>query len=290
MEVRRTILTLLIVTFGVVLFITPMIQGQSLTDDQRHSVLADAEQAYQRGIEARREQPAAATIAFREAAQRYQLLLDDGVVNGPLCVNLGNAYVQSGALGRGIHAYRLAEELTPGDDRLQRNLAHARGQRRTTIDATGAEALLTAMLGWTERVSTRARAVLFVVVYIPIWIMWLAARRWPAVRMVAIGCAVLAFIFGLTVLRDVLTHRAPGDVVGADAVLVAREVTLRKGDGYGFDAAFEEALTEGVECTIIEVRGAWANVELPNQATGWLPREAIAAVILPDARVAESSG
>ena len=57
------------------------------------------------------------------------------------------------------------------------------------------------------------------------------------------------------------------------AVLVDANVTLRKGNGDGFEPAFEETLGPGVECTVIERRPGWLRVRLPDGRSGWL-REA----------------
>ena len=53
------------------------------------------------------------------------------------------------------------------------------------------------------------------------------------------------------------------------AVLVESGVTLRKGNGEGFEAAFAETLGPGVECTVLSERPGWVQLQLPDGRTGW---------------------
>ena len=75
-------------------------------------------------------------------------------------------------------------------------------------------------------------------------------------------------ILGGTVVADEALH-----AMRPRAVLVDSNVTLRKGNGDGFEPAFEETLGPGVECTVIERRPGWLRVRLPDGRSGWL-REA----------------
>jgi SH3-like domain-containing protein len=59
-------------------------------------------------------------------------------------------------------------------------------------------------------------------------------------------------------------------------VLVDNGVTLRKGNGDGFEPAFVETLGPGVESTVIETRPGWLRIELPDGRSGWI-RESQAA-------------
>ena len=67
-----------------------------------------------------------------------QGLIDDGVDNGKLYYNLGNAQLQIGDLGQAIVSYRRAERLIPNDSNLRENLRFARSLCRNQIPtATG---------------------------------------------------------------------------------------------------------------------------------------------------------
>ena len=64
-----------------------------------------------------------------EAVQISQLVTQ-GVRDGALFYNLGNAYYQQGDLGRAIVSYEQAAQLTPRDTDVRQNLAQARSQAK----------------------------------------------------------------------------------------------------------------------------------------------------------------
>lgn len=65
-----------------------------------------------------------------EAVQIYEQLAVQGVRDGALFYNLGNAYYQQGDLSRAIASYERAAALAPRDPDLRHNLALARSQGR----------------------------------------------------------------------------------------------------------------------------------------------------------------
>jgi hypothetical protein len=273
---------------AVIALIAPMViaapaHSTSLTEAQRRAVLMEADEAYTAAIAKKREQPTAADSMFRNAASKYQLLVDDGVVNGKLYYNLGNAQLQSGQIGASIHSYRIAQELMPGDVRLEQNLSFARSQRRTKLEPTGAQALTDALLGWHGHLSWRTRFIAFGLAWCGLWLTVYALVRTTGGRWLAGALALAAGALGVSLAIDLAGQQAAGDVVGRDAVIVRGGVILRKGDGEGFDPAYEEPLDEGVEGTILEVRPNWMHIELPNAAEGWLPSVVVRPVIVPEA-------
>jgi tetratricopeptide (TPR) repeat protein len=69
---------------------------------------------------------------FQEAVDGYLKLIENGIENGHLYYNLGNAYYRLGDLGKAILFFERARLLLPRDDDLIFNLSHARNQ---TVDA-----------------------------------------------------------------------------------------------------------------------------------------------------------
>ena len=85
----------------------------SLSPSQRTTILSEANDAYQQGVNSSSNDAATAKEAFSTAASKYQLLLDSGINNSELYCNLGNAYLQSGSLGRAIANYERAAAARP---------------------------------------------------------------------------------------------------------------------------------------------------------------------------------
>lgn len=252
------------------------IHAADLTTEQRREILSEAQGDYDRGIAQLRSDPAAAKSAFQSAAERFQFAADTGPENGVLRYNLANACLQSGDIGRAILNYRRSARLIPGDARLQSNLDYARTLVRSQIAPSGGRSLLNALLTWHDRTSTSARWSIFVVCYAMLWLA-LAARMWRPIgglrAVVAIG-AVLSITVGVSVAADALGWgRVPAGVILTD------EVTVRKGNGTGFEPQFAQSLHSGTEVELLERRGEWLNIRLPDDKTGWI--EAGSAELVP---------
>ena len=241
----------------------------ALTDAQRVQILAEAQGAYDSGISVLRGDPQGANEAFHSAAARFQQLVDDGISNGTLHYNLANAYLQAGELGRAILHYRKAHKLIPGDARLEHNLEYARTLRRSRIAPSGQRALAGALLGWHERFSLRARFHAFLGAYVFFWVLLAALllRPWPPGRWLAVVAAVAWLACGVSVAADLLADQ------GGEAVVLADDVVVRKGNSTGFEPQFEQPLHQGVELRILDERGGWLYIELPNGKTGWIPAD-----------------
>ena len=75
-----------------------------------------------------------ATVAYEDgdyetAITQYIRLIDAGVNDAVVYFNLGNAYYQTGEVGRSLVNYRRAHRLIPRDSQLNENIARVRAQR-----------------------------------------------------------------------------------------------------------------------------------------------------------------
>ena len=233
-----------------------------------------AQGAYERGIELSRTDPAASQRAFAESAAGWERLRAEGFGGGALEFNLGNAYMQTGDLGRAIARYLAAERDLPGDADLAGNLAQARARVASSFERSGSTVLVDSVARAWHFVPAGARQAIFWSGWIAFWVL-LAVRLaiGPATSAAARGALATALwtagvagaLFGGSLLADEALRR-----MNPRAVLVDRDVVLRKGNGDGFEPAFAEALGPGVECTVLEERPGWLRVELPDGRTGWV--------------------
>ncbi|MDY7110083.1 MAG: SH3 domain-containing protein [Planctomycetota bacterium] len=239
----------------------------ALTQPQREAILAEAQELYDRGVALRGSDPEAAREVFRDAAARFRQLIDDGVRNGHLHYNLGNAYLQAGEIGRAILEYRRAERYTPGEARLAHNLEYARSLRRDRIAPSGERALARALLAWHLGTSIGSRFAVFAAAYLVFWLVSLAHLFRPAAtwRWAAGLAAVLWLACGISVLVDVTW-----DGSTRQGVVLVDEVIVRKGNGEGFEPQFEQPLHQGVEFEVLDRRGDWFQIELRDGKTGWI--------------------
>ena len=247
-----------------------------LNSAQHREVLAEAQRDYDRGITQLRSDPAAAKAAFQAAAGRFQLAADSIPDNGVLRYNLANAQLQSGDVGRAILNYRRAEKFIPGDARLRSNLDYARTLVRSQIAPSGSRSLVNAVLTWHHRTSTVTRWTIFVVCYAVLWLT-VALRMWRPIgglTAVIVICLILSIIVGASVAADSMAWgRTTAGVILND------DVTVRKGNGTGFELQFAQSLHSGTEFELLEKRGDWLDIRLPDDKTGWI--EARATELVP---------
>ncbi len=229
--------------------------------------LSDALDAFDRGSATMHIAPDSALTAFRESRDKFRAVIDAGVTNGQLYYNLGNAHLRLGELGHAIAAYRRASRLIPGDEQLKANLRFARSLTHDQIPATGTRTALRTVFFWHYSLPLRIRVTAGLILYGLFWI--LAAGRRMAPRL-PLGYPALVCLLVWVSLAISAAVDLPSQGRLRDGVLVANDVVVRKGNGEGYDAQFKQPLHEGVEFKLIEHRGGWMDIELPDGNRGWV--------------------
>ncbi len=253
-----------------------------LSTSQRAAILEQGRVAFEAGNTALEAHPDQAAHKFRRAAERWSLLVEEGVVNGPLLYDIGNAWVRAGELGRGIAAYLRSERYIPSDARLADNLAYARTLVSPQFEPDSAEAVFDRLTGWHESWSLGNRILFFGLAWCGLWVI-LIVRRLGFFRVPAWTggiCGVIAGVFGLSVLMSMMGGSGP---VG---VLIQDDVIVRKGNAQTYQPQFDEPINGGVEFRVLEQQPVWLHVEFPNGEKGWVPRNAAEVVRTRDRLVA----
>ena len=244
------------------------------SDAQRLATALKAQKAFDEGMSLVATDPTRAQERFRESVNDYQRLVDCGIRNGELFINLANSLVQSDERGRAIGALLDATQLLPGDPRVIANLAHA----RSLVPARGGAlarghwsdplASIWHESGWASsavRFATTASlwTLLWTIIAIGIAARWTALKPWRA----TIACALALFaVAAATLVIDFVRER-----VDPAGVVLHGDVIARKGNGSGFSPAFTEPLDEGTEFTLIEHRPGWCHIQLADGQSGWIP-------------------
>ncbi len=226
--------------------------------------------AADRGASVRLSSSQQAQQAFADAAAKFQLLVDSGVRNGRLYYNLANAYLESGQIGQAILNYRRAQELLPGDGRIEHNLTFARSLCRTQIEKEASRAFIDTLLFWHHDVALLTRFRAGVAVNLLLWLLGLCAVLLPRYRWryAVVPVLIVWLALGASIIADV--SRLGADTEG---VVTLNDVVVRKGNGERFAPQFDQPLSEGVEFRLLEKHLDWWHIELPDGKGGWIKAE-----------------
>jgi tetratricopeptide (TPR) repeat protein len=243
---------------------TQEISSASLTEEH----LAAAEEAFGRAIELDTSDPEAASDYYRKAILHYERLVASGVRNGRLYYNIGNAWFRLDDMGRAILNYKRSDLYNPADPNLDQNLQFARSRRINRIEAQQRDRVFKTLFFIHYDVPTRVRFGIFLGAFILLWGAAIVAvfyrRGW--VRTLIISLAVVSIIFLISLISEkVSMTRDPAGVV------IAPEVTARKGDGETYQPSFTAPLYSGTEFDLLEQRPDWWYIELEDGARCWIP-------------------
>jgi len=208
------------------------------------------------------------------ASAGFENLIDRGVSDSAIYVNLGHAYAQEGRLGLALLNYRRAERLRPRDSQVLGYIASIIAMRRDqnvpvnswlnqlyrlTADLVTADELGgVALLMWN---------VTFVIG--AVWQLGqLNDRLKSSFRLVVLSLAVL--VIPLLLL---LTVRLYVDSAMPDAIVIVEQTTVRSGPAAIYMDFFD--VYQAAELRVLAVKDGWAMVELSEGRLGWLPAQDI---------------
>ena len=215
---------------------------------------------------------------YAEAVQQYESLLDRGYEDAAIFYNLGNAYLETGDVGRAILNYLRARRLSPRDPDIADNLALALDMTVDRIEADRDSLVESAShlaRMWVTPSELGVAAILLWVLngaVIGALVMW---RVFPLRRLVRAVTAVVTVVAAISFLLLVtMTYANPYDNTG---VVTAAAIEVVGGPGPQFPEKF--ALHSGAQVRVAESRHGWLRIELPGgELQGWVPSHAVEVV------------
>ena len=248
------------------------VHGKSaLTAMQAAALCQEAEQLFNAGNDKYAAGDAAALEDWRKAAARYERLVSEGDYhNGALFYNLGNIYFRLDDIGRAILNYRRAQQVIPRDPNLLRNLAFVRSRCRDHVPEPERVRVLKTLFFWHYDLPLAWRENGFLAAFAAAWLfallrLWRRRRHWPRWCLTAFALLALTLAASLTVEewnRQKYRH----------GVILSESVIARKGDRDFYEPSFTEPLHAGTDFTLLENRGEWLEIALPDHRTCWIPR------------------
>jgi tetratricopeptide (TPR) repeat protein len=259
-------LLLFLIGFGCGLWCVAMPSGERL------KVLGEAEAAFRSGMTLLSGNPEQANPQFEIALRRFQLLEQDGVVNGRLYYNLGNCHFRLGDVARAILYYKRASFYIPGDADLGNNLraAMTRCGILESLPEAGPD-----LFNWRRRASWPGRSLFLVGLVVVVAALGIAATL-SGRRLFRQGAAAAA-ILAAAVLGSLLWDAWRWQSCQEGVVISA--VTARKGDGETYQPALAAPLRAGTGFSLQERRGDWWRISLGSDRAGWIPASTAALVV-----------
>jgi len=206
---------------------------------------------------------------YKKAIMRFERIAGEGdIQNGKLYYNIGNIYFRIKDVGRAILYYLRAQQHLPGDRNLQQNLDFARTSRVDHIEEKQETRILKTLFFWHYDLAAKTRVFIFSFSFMFLWIF--AAVRIFFRKAFLVWCISFAIGFSLLFAGSLfseffyLQQTRPG-------VVISSEVIARKGNSETYQPSFKDPLHEGTEFTLIENRGDWYHIELPDSRKCWVP-------------------
>ena len=203
---------------------------------------------------------------YVQSALKFESAAEERDRRGAAWYNAGNAWFEAGELGRAIACYRQSQIDRPFDAQLRENLKAARAM---TFDVSEHRDGLTF-----KSIPLRWIFASFVIV----WFAGLAALlfhvRYRKVLTLAltVSAGVIAFLIGSLGVYA-WSHS------NSEGIIIVAEVIGRKGPGYSYQPAFNEAFHDGLEFQVNESRtqqqSQWLQIELSDGRRCWVPEDQV---------------
>jgi len=206
---------------------------------------------------------------YPEASRTYERIVLQGFHNGFIFYNLGNAHFKQNQIGRAILAYERAARLMPRDRDLKANLEIANLRTVDRLENTdpwvGYRLLRSVTVNEVTAATSLSGSLLFVIGILFVLTDGNTFRR----RLFQIGI-IVGTLFVLCSGTAAIRVYDEGRV---EAIILSRECEARSGPANGEELLF--SLHEGTKVTVVEERGSWKRIALPDGNEGWVDEESL---------------
>jgi tetratricopeptide (TPR) repeat protein len=242
------------------------------SEDQIKNMVDEASVMYLTGM--RSQEQSERMASFAEAAERLQFLVDSGITNDELFATLASAQVRSGNTAKAVANYRRALRYAPENQAYHDRLSEAE---------TAQGLVLTVPSSQLDRARTLNDFVLhfcsptgMLVLALLAWACAWALIAWrlisgPQPWKLPMACFIL---LALTAFAS-YQLRVSEFLLDNQAVVTQADVSLLEGDGNEFGILLETPFLGGDLVEVLDQRGSWHKVRLPDGQSGWLPSTAL---------------
>ncbi|PCI29305.1 MAG: hypothetical protein COB67_04390 [SAR324 cluster bacterium] len=245
-------------------FITVPLQAQ-----EKQELFSQAQATFNQGVSQQDAQKRRTML--KAAGQFLSLVQDQGIDNGYLYYNIGNAYYEAGEKGQAILYYRKAERLIPGYNDLQYNLTRVREDLH--LPQTGQtwwSSLVKGMFFWHFMLDYSTRSIAFMLTFTLFWLLLIVSIFYRNIFLIVGQSLTLLAVLSLGTSyfwSGYQLHRVQSGVI------TTQEAQSYKGPGFSYEEFFEQPLPGGTEFRLLDQQGSWWKVKLKSGEELWLQEQ-----------------
>ena len=276
-EIMGTNNTAFLVRTGIVLIFLLLslasvaLAGGLLAESEQKELYSQGKDFFHQATEISASNPGMAKDLYAKALLRFNRLVEEGGVrNGKLFYNIGNINFLLEDTGRAILNYRRAEQYIPNDSNLVKNLGYARNMRQDKLEIKDQKKIQQTLFFFHYDFSTKTRLILFGISYALFWV--LAGIKVFSQRPYTSWVLTISLFFTLLFGSSLYVERHQA-TTGLEGVILDSEVIARQGDADSYQSSFNDPLHAGTEFMLLEDRGAWWQIELPDGRNCWIPEK-----------------
>lgn len=203
---------------------------------------------------------------YSTTISNLETIAKNGIRNGALYYNLGNAHLKNNDLGRAILWYERSLALLPNDPDLRFNYDYARSLTRDATEEDSAS-LTRIVIFWKYQLSSSTIIYLALCFNLLFWSLLLAKRmtRRRGFRYAAAGAFIPALIFILTAAYNYYedTHRHQG-------IVLSEKASIRSGLEKTSTELF--VLHAGAKVTVVKQMKDHLQIRFTNDKIGWVEK------------------
>lgn len=215
---------------------------------------------------------------FDRAIEEWKNCVDNGIENGDLLYNLGNAYFRRGNLGFAIFYYKSALKLSPNNEDILHNLKYAQAMTKDKVEEEGEEnPLLSTFFKIHHALSLQTQ---LWVLLAGVWIMvaLCLVRKFTTSEKTHNVCTGILFV-------TVVAFSAVGLSAGYKVFLLETEVTgvVTSGSADVTSAPSDKSqtlntLSEGTSFEVLSDQGNFVEIKLGDKIQGFVKRSEVGLV------------
>lgn len=215
---------------------------------------------------------------FQAALEMYESIVNDGLHSAEVYFNMGNTYYKMNRTAPAIYNFEKALLLAPHDKDIINNLAFAQNMTVDNISALPEDEVSSFFntLIYAFTIDGWAYIATIGLLFFLFFFLLYYLNNFTSTKRIFFGASLIALVLGLASMAFAYQQQHAQKKVQA-AIIFEKEITFRSEPNFRSEEIV--LLHEGTKLYIVETIEDWAKVKLANGTLGWMPKEAIKAIV-----------